>query len=282
MDIKLLKTAIKQNNIPKFLIFNVEEPALSRQYIDSISNTVNKYHKYYDSAKDALYDIHNNMKDDFLYVILNDTDVLQSPDFFEDMIKSERNIIVYFTELDTKLKTLQPYKDYIVNFKKLTKYTIVSYLMKQLDNHKITVSQEKIEDLVDYCNCSLGCCMNELDKIITLNPASSNAVFDYMMENGFSDYRQTNLFSFIHKVLNREACIFDEAQRLDESFIGLIFNLYKQAKLKVTSAASSATAVPYIQLMQLCSTLDSGIKDGTISETYALDYLLIKAVAKCQ
>ena len=72
MDIKLLKNSILQNNIPKFLIFNAEEHTLCKQYIESMSTTLNKYHKYYDNADEVLYETSTNIKDDYLYIILND------------------------------------------------------------------------------------------------------------------------------------------------------------------------------------------------------------------
>lgn len=278
MDIKLLKAAINQNNIPKFMGFVVEEPALCKQYINKISTLLGLPYKFYMSVDDALYDITNDFRNEYIYIILNDNKILQGPDFIEALKNSNKNIIIYFTEIDIKNKIYLNNKDYFVFFNKLSKYTIISYLLNILNSNKITVDQEKIETLVDYCNGSLSCCLNELDKIIALDQTNSNMVFDYMLEKGFSDYRQTNLFSFIYKVLDGNSIILDEATRLDESFIGLVTILYKQAHNKVMSDPSSKDLYKYINVMRLCSLLDCGIKDGTVSDKYALDYLLIKVL----
>ena len=276
MDIKLLKTAIKQNNIPKFLIFIANEPTLCRQYLDSMSNTLNKYHKFYNSADEVIYDATTNTREDFLYVILNDDKILKNPTYINELIKLDRNIVVYFNEFDTKNQIYKDYKDYFVNFKKLDKYTIVAYLMKKLDNAKIDVDQDKIETLVDYCNCNLGCCLNELDKIITLDQAKSNLVFDYMLNNGFSDYRETNLFSFISKIINKDKSVFDDELRLDESIISITTNLYKQLQNKLDKLVNKSLELNYAKALQLCADIDNRIKDGTISDKYALDYLLLE------
>ena len=146
--------------------------------------------------------------------------------------------------------------------------------MKQLEKSKIDISQDKIETLVDYCNCDLGCCMNELDKIIVLGQSNSNLVFKYLADKGFSDYRRTNIFTFLNKLLNKDVSVFDDASRLDENFIGLLVLLYKNARTRLLSTNNHR----YAGIMQLCYKLDSCIKDGRLKDTYLLDYLLLKVM----
>ena len=285
MDIRLLKTILttQSESLPTFLIFNDEEAVLSKQYLNSYAEKAGGlYAKRYDTTADAHKEITTNFKDEFVYVIMNDLDVLKDPTTMQFLINTERKVILYYNKLDKTNKALQPYKEYIVDFKKLSKNTILAYLEQTATKAGITVPQEHLITLIDYCNEDLGCCLNELDKIIVLGQASSGAVFEYMLNKGFSDYRQTNLFNFIFKVLDGDKSIFDSAQRLDGTFIGLVFNLYKQARNKALKCTTSNEAVKYTDIMQLCSTLDSGIKDGTISDSFAQDYLLVKAVARCQ
>lgn len=274
MDIKLLKTSILQNNIPYFMAFVAEESALCKQYILNISSTLGKHYRYYDSADEVIYETSTNMKDDFIYIILNDQKIIKNPKYFEELSKINRHIILYFNEFDGKSEIYKKYSDYFVIFNKLDKYTILAYLLKILKDNKIEVDQNKLELLVDYCDCSLGKCLNELDKIIALGQASSNMVFDYMLENGFSDYRETDLFRFVQKVVNKNISAFDDASRLYDSVISVVVNLYKQARYKLLDKS----AKHYVDVMKLSSMIDTGIKAGTINDKYALDYLLIKVL----
>lgn len=272
MDIKELKTSIKTNSIPTLIIFNVENQALAKQYITSMSSTLNKHFKYYDTADQVLYETSTNLREDFIYIILNDEKILKNPNYIEELSKTGRNIIVYFPNMDKQSTFYKQNGSLIVDFKQLDKYTILSYMMKQLDKAKINVAQEKVEQLIDFCNCDLGCCLNELDKIITLNQSSSNLLFDYMMHNGFSDYRKTNIFEFVSKIINKDSTVFDDAMRLDENLVGLMMILYKNAKTKFVSTSNPR----YLDIMRLCSKLDSAIKDGSLKDKYLLDYILLK------
>lgn len=274
MDIKVLKASILQNNIPNFMIFSVNEANLCKQYINMISKTLNLPYKFYDSCDEVLYETSTNLKDSYLYIVLNDDKVIKNPKYVEELKKkTDRYIILYYTNLDYKCDLYKLYSQNVVIFKKLDKYTILAYLMKQLEKNKIDVDQRKVEKLIEFCNCDMGCCVNEIEKIITLNQSNSNMVFDYMLNNGFSDYRQTDLFAFIQKILNKDLTLYDDLMRLDESVIGLLFNLYNAAQKRLENDTEN---MRYVDIMRLCSFLDSGIKDGTISDAYALNYLLLK------
>ena len=274
MELKLLKSDIVSNNIPKFLIFNVEEPVLAKQYIQQMSSTLGKYYKYYDTIDEVLYETSTNLREDFLYVILNCD--IKNINQIEDLIKSNRHIILYLTSLDTKLEWYKKYKDFVVNFSHLDKYTIVAYLLKQLSLNRIIIDQDKIENLVDFCNCNFSLCVNELSKIITLNQDNSNILMDYMFNKGFSDYRKTNVFSFIQKILNKDKSLFEEISRLDDSIISIITILYNQAKNRLIKYNNNF----YANIMQLCVELDCGIKDGTVNAESALDYLLMEVFSE--
>ena len=276
MDIKLLKNAIFQNSIPNLMIFVATESMLAKQYLDSMAKTLNTVCKYYDKADQVLYEVSTNLRDNYVYVIMNDESILKNTDYVLELDKfKDRNIVIYFNELDTKSDLYKSYKDICVKFDKLDKYTLLAYLMKQLDKYKIAVNQDKIEKLIDYCDCNLGCCLNELDKIITLNQANSNMLFDYMLKDGFSDFRKTNVFNFIYKIINRDFTAYDDKIRLNDSIITVITLLYKQVLQRLERDSSNEN---FINILKLCSLLDSGIKDGTISDKYALDYLMLKVM----
>lgn len=274
MDIKILKSSIASSNIPQFLIFSGEEQALCKQYIKKISESLNKYFKYYNSADEVLVEIDTNMREDFLYIILNDENLIKKPAYIDALIKTGRNIIVYNTSYDSKCSLYKDYKDYCVIFKKLDKYSITLYLLKQLKKHDIEVSQDRIEKLVDICDCNLSYCLNELDKIITLDQRNSNVLFDFMLENNFPDYRKVNTFASLYKVLNKDKSFLDDYAKIGDLVISILSILYKQAQSKLDNSNNIRLA----DIIQICSMLDSGIKDGSISDKYAIDYLLLKVL----
>lgn len=275
MEIKELKTLILKNTIPNVLIFIGEEQALTRQYFEKLTTTLNKYHKFYDTADAVLYDVTTNLRDDYLFIVLNDNSILKNFDnYMVELQKTGRNIVLYYTDFDKKSEICKKYKDILVDFKKQDKYTLVAYLMKYLDNNKISLDQKHVENLVEKCDCSLGICLNEVDKIITLGQTKSDLVFEYMLSNGFPDYRKVNVYDFLYKILCKSSTAFEMYQKIDESVIGMLTLLYNQASNKLASTNNMF----YANIMQLCSQLDSGIKDGTISDKYVMDYLMLKVL----
>ena len=272
MDVKLLKTDILINSIPKFLIFVANEPTLCKQYIDSISNTTGLDYTYYQDADVAIMDITNNIKKDVIYIIFNDQKIVKNQEYVDKLSKLNKYIIVYFSELDKTSQFYKINKDLIITFNKLDLYTILAYMQKKCNIAKVNVAQDKLIKLIEYCNCNLGECLNELDKILVLSQENSNVLMEYMLNNGFSDYRQTNVFHFINKILNKDRSVFDDKQRLVDSFMNVIYNLYSQAKQRFIQTRDEY----YLKCMKLSSKMFNGIVDGTINDTYALNYILFK------
>lgn len=272
MDVKLLKTDILINNIPKFLIFAAYEPTLCKQYIVSISNTLGLDYSFYNNADAAIVDITNNIKKDIIYVIFNDQKIIKNPEYADKLSKLDKYIIVYFNELDKTSSFYKTNKELIVSFEKLDKFTILAYLQKKCNAAKVDVDQAKLLTLIDYCNCNLGECLNELDKILVLAQEHSNVLVDYMLNNGFSDYRQTNVFNFITKILNKDKSVFDDKQRLVDSNMTILYNLYNQSKQRFLKSRDSYC----VKCMKLSSRVFNGVVDGTIADAYALDYVLFK------
>ena len=98
---KTKKTLILKNTIPNVLIFIGEEQALTRQYFEKLTTTLNKYHKFYDTADAVLYDVTTNLRDDYLFIILNDNSILKNFDnYMVELQKTGRNIVLYYTDFE--------------------------------------------------------------------------------------------------------------------------------------------------------------------------------------
>ena len=272
MDIKLLKTDILSNNIPNFLIFEVYEYALAEQYIDYISSTINKPIKLYYSSKEVIYDIETNLKEDYLYIIYNDKSVISDEDIVKALINSKRNIIVYYTELDKRSLFYKNNKNYIVKFKKLDKNTLLAYAIKLCKDKKCSIDQDKLVTLIEYCNNDLGILINELDKIFTLEQENSNVLAKYLLEEGFIDYRETNIFDFINLILNKDKKAFEYYLRINESPVNILINLFNISKKRFISSRN----LFYKDIMKLSYNLYCSILSGTVDSSYSIKYLMLK------
>ena len=272
MDIKLLKTDILSNNIPNFLIFEVYEYALAEQYIDYISSTINKPIKLYYSSKEVIYDIETNLKEDYLYIIYNDKSVISDEDIVKALINSKRNIIVYYTELDKRSSFYKNNKNYIAEFKKLDKNTLLAYAIKLCKDKKCSIDQGKLITLIEYCNNDLGILINELDKIFTLEQENSNVLTKYLLEEGFIDYRETNIFDFINLILNKDKKAFEYYLRINESPVNILINLFNISKKRFISSRN----LFYKDVMKLSYNLYCRILSGTIDSSYSIKYLMLK------
>lgn len=269
MDVKVLKSNLNAGNVPNFLIFVEEEPALSKQYIKFVSDTANKAYKYYDSAEQVIYDIATNLKDDYVYIIYNDEKILKNLSFIDTLISFNRNIIVCLPSLDKSTNLYKIHKNYVVWFEKLDKYTLLAYAQKLCNKNKVAIDQDKLLTMIEWCNCNLGEMLNELDKVFTLGQANSNTLVDYMMNNGFSDYREVNTYNYINKILNRDMSALRDAVNIDDSPVGLAFGIYNQARNRLLSTKNCY----YGKVMKKCFEVYNGVVDGTLNGKSALKYL---------
>lgn len=273
MDLRLLKADIQSNSVPTFLIFVDEEPTLCKQYIQFISDTLNKPYRYYDKADEVLYDIDTNIKDDYLFIINGDDKVIKNPSYVEEFKKrKERTIIYLIHSVDKRTEFYKKNSKLVVEFPKLDKYTILAYLENMLKDGKVAVEEKKLLTLIDRCDCNLGECINEADKIIALGQTDSNLLCDYMEKDGFSDYRKTNIFELIEKILHKDPTAFDDLERLYDSPVLVLYNLYFRARQVFLSTKMNGFA----SVMKLCRGVYEDLVNGRIGDKYALKYLMLE------
>lgn len=272
MDIKLLKTDILSNNIPNFLIFEVYEYFLAKQYVDSISSTINKPIRFYHTAKEVIYDIESDIKEDCLYVVYNDKSVFDDNNVLVKIIDSNKNVILYYTGLDSSSSFYRENEKSIVVFKKLNTYTLLAYAEKLCRDKKCSISQEKLIKLIDYCNNDLSILIHELDKIFILEQENSNVLTQYLLDEGFIDYRETNIFDFINLILNKDRKAFDYYLRVTDSPVTILINIFNMSKNRLSSSRN----LFYKDVMKLSYKIYCGILDGTFDSSYAINYLLLR------
>lgn len=273
MDIKLLKSCIFSNTIPNFLVFFVEESALYRQYLNSISNTLNKDYEIYDTAREAIYDIESNIKDDHIYLIFDDTKI--SGEELSKLLDSGKNIILCYNDISSSQKlhgVLSKYSSNVVEFRKIDRDTLLAYAIKLCKNNKCSVDTDILIKLIDCCDCDLGIMINELNKIFLLEQSNSNLLVNYLINEGFIDYRDISLDRFVNSVISRDYDSFVVGQKIEDSPVTVLTAVYNSALNKL----KSTRAVQYSKLMGLCFSIQKGILDGTIDSKYAIRYLLLR------
>lgn len=274
MDIKLLKSNIMSNNIPNFLIFVEHEHALCKQYIQAISDTTNLAYSYFDTADHVIYQIETNLSDNRIYVIYNDVNVLNDELKLDKLFSLNKYIIIVVDSFDKSSCGYKKYKNHYVNFEKLDMYTILAYVTKLCTKNAIDVSQDKLLKLIDQCNCDLSAVLNEFDKIITLGQSNSNVLTSYMLDNGFSDFREVGIAKIVTKVCNRDLTVFSDIYKTTESPVSILFALYTTFRQKLQQTGT----LVYATYMELCSFAYNSILDGTMLDKCALKYVLFEVL----
>ena len=274
MDITVLKSSIFSNTVPKFMIFYVEEPALYKQYKTSIGNTVGLDYEVYLTVKEAIYDIESNIKDNHIYLVLDDVGV--DSESIEKLLKYGKNVILCYNSKKSDIpkkafQVLEKYDSYSVSFEKTDKNTLLAYAIKLCKKNKCAIEQELLIKLIECCNCDLGILVNELDKIFTLEQSNSNVLASYMINNGFIDYRDISMWGFINSFINKEKDCVYMSTRLSDSPVTLLTCIYNTAlqKLKTTRL------IQYSKLMKMCFNIQKGILDGILDSRYAIKYLMM-------
>jgi hypothetical protein len=114
--------------------------------------------------------------------------------------------------------------------------------------------------------------LNELDKIFILEQENSNVLTQYLLDEGFIDYRETNIFDFINLILNKDKRAFEYNLRINESPVNILINLFNMSKKRLFTSRN----LFYKDIMKLSYKLYCGILDGTINSSYVIEYLLLR------
>lgn len=278
MDIKVLKSSILSVNVPSFLIFVNEEQALAKQYIETMANTLGKAPKYYFDINAIVRDLEDNSESEapahlniaYDYSICSNFEKYMN--YFINNLANNQNVIILLPSIDKRTEFYKKYKNYFVIFEKLDKYTLLAYVLKLCKKNKCSINQESLLDFIEKCDCDLGIILNELDKIFILGQENSNVVFDYMQNNGFSDYRKINVYNFINRVLDFDLNTLKDMYKVDDSPVGVLTLLYNNARKRLVDSGNNK----YARVMIVCNRVCQGIVDATIDSKYALKYALLE------
>lgn len=272
MEFKVFKACVLSNNIPKFLVFIQKEYMLVKQYLQHISKSLNKDLDFYNSIDGAIYAIQTNIIQDKIYIIYNDVNILKNDEYIKSIIDSNKYVFLIYDDLDKNTNLYKNFESNLVIFNKLDKYQILAYIQSKLKQEKINISQDKLLQLIDYCNCDFSIVLNELDKIIILNQENSSLLVDYMLKNEFPDYREQNIFIFINKLLNKNISAINDIYNIINNSVIVLYNIFMCAKKKFVDTKNNQL----LKIMKLAYNLYIDILEKRIDERYALKYLLLE------
>ena len=196
MEVLELKKLILDNKLPNNLILTGDE-ALLDIYLNQIYDrfTILKCN----SVKDYLIKKANKFKvekENSFYLVYEDDNFRTNSDLW---VKELTNIILVYKKLDKKDKFYKAFEQNIVWFPALT-----DDQLKGLINNRVTLSENKIDWLINNCNHNYFKCLNEVNKLQVFDKKSHNDLFDLFKEtNVFSQSYVFQPYAFVNAVSDR-------------------------------------------------------------------------------
>ena len=313
MEVSALRAQmLSADGLKDFYIFTGDEWAVQKIYIQQIAK-MKKLEVYYaDDFKEVYSKLKNKGFIEFnrLYVIINDKDLQMSENAQIQLQNGilKKNILVYlWTEVDKRTKFYNKFKDRVVEFEPLSDVTLKKYIRKEID-----LSDRNCQKLIDVCEHNYGRILLEIDKIKRyvnyLGPAPMfDGVFEKLLKDG-TIYKPPYdaIFDFVDAVLDRKCKrafdLYQQSVAIGEATMVMLSVLYKNAKavLQVQSCESSdvtkSTGLSaweiknakkhlkkyrigeLVEMLRLIQQVEAGIKKGTITEDFAVEYVLVNVL----
>lgn len=319
MELVDLMKCISSNDIPHFLILFGEEQTILNIYLTHILEVTKTKRISADSVSYVMQNINKKRFDKSLrlYVVQDDMSFLKAEDSWETVRNAPTKdyIILRYHSLDKRSSFAKKNQQNLVEFSRLTKEVLQTYISKDLPD----LSDKNSSKLVEYCNYDYGRILMEIDKIQQLQAyrlSNFNVNFDY--NNCFERLDKQGLFhkeigditfELTNAVLGGypETAIqkLDEAKRKGEPAMMIVSILYtgfrnllayqglgsnKQGAMERTGMTKGElygctknvggySIAEVKRNMLKCQEIEAGIKMGTIDEDIALEYAVLSCLA---
>lgn len=309
---ELKEQVIKNKQLCPMFIFTGDEPTILNIYVDRICNMFDGDICKVDSMQKVYVQVNGTnllKKKNTCFIVRNDKEFLNQSDtvwdnFISGKTQKDNIVILIYTDLDRRSKFFKHNQNNIVIFDKLGKEILTKYTLKELPG----LNKKYAEELVSICENSYERILLECNKLYNLSKAISmnfSDTYKYAMDNNFIWIPPEDaIFSFVEACLNRNIsdCYYylNECKRIGENELNIISNLYTnfRALLQVQSVGYSKdicniTGLPYFQIkkvsdktknytleellraLRLIHYCEKSIKDGTMTNDYVIDYLLV-------
>lgn len=315
MELVDLMKRISSNDIPHFLILFGEEQTILNIYLTHILEVTNTKRISADSVSYIMQNINKKRFDKSarLYVVQDDMAFLKAEDSWETVRNTPTKdyIILRYHSLDKRSAFVKKNQQNLVEFSRLTKEVLQTYISKDLPD----LSEKNSSKLVEYCNYDYGRILMEIDKIKQYSSVRTDLTIDscfvqldkqglFHKEIGDITFELTNavLGGYPETAIQK----LDEAKRKGEPAMMIVSILYngfrnllayqglgsnKQGAMERTGMTKgelygctknvggySITEVK--RNMLKCQEIEAGIKMGTIDEDIALEYAVLSCLAQ--
>lgn len=318
MELVDLMKRISSNDIPHFLILFGEEQTILNIYLTHILEVTDTKRISADSVSYIMQNINKKSLDKSirLYVVQDDMAFLRAEDSWETVRNTPTKdyIILRYHSLDKRSAFVKKNQQNLVEFSRLTKEVLQTYIFKDLPD----LSEKNSSKLVEYCNYDYGRILMEIDKIkqwqehYTNNEGTPNtdSAFKLLDKQGLFHKEIGDItFELTNAVLGGypETAIqkLDEAKRKGEPAMMIVSILYngfrnllayqglgsnKQGAMERTGMTKGElygctknvggySIAEVKRNMLKCQEIEAGIKMGTIDEDIALEYAVLSCLA---
>lgn len=314
MELVDLMKRISCNDIPHFLILFGEEQTILNIYLTHILEVTNTKRISADSVSYIMQNINKKRFDKSLrlYVVQDDMAFVRAEDSWETVRNTATKdyIILRYHSLDKRSAFVKKNQQNLVEFSRLTKEVLQTYIAKDLPD----LSEKNSSKLVDYCNYDYGRILMEIDKIKQYSSIRTDLTIDscfvqldkqglFHKEIGDITFELTNavLGGYPETAIQK----LDEAKRKGEPAMMIVSILYngfrnllayqglgsnKQGAMERTGMTEGElygctknvggySIAEVKRNMLKCQEIEAGIKMGTIDEDIALEYAVLSCLA---
>lgn len=315
MELVDLMKRISSNDIPHFLILFGEEQTILNIYLTHILEVTDTKRISADSVSYIMQNINKKSLDKSirLYVVQDDMAFLRAEDSWETVRNTPTKdyIILRYHSLDKRSAFVKKNQQNLVEFSRLTKEVLQTYISKDLPD----LSEKNSSKLVEYCNYDYGRILMEIDKIKQYSSVRTDLTIDscfvqldkqglFHKEIGDITFELTNavLGGYPETVIQK----LDEAKRKGEPAMMIVSILYngfrnllayqglgsnKQGAMERTGMTKGElygctknvggySIAEVKRNMLKCQEIEAGIKMGTIDEDIALEYAVLSCLAQ--
>lgn len=315
MELVDLMKHISSNDIPHFLILFGEEQTILNIYLTHILEVTNTKRISADSVSYIMQNINKKRFDKSLrlYVVQDDMAFVRAEDSWETVRNTPTKdyIILRYHSLDKRSAFVKKNQQNLVEFSRLTKEVLQTYISKDLPD----LSEKNSSKLVEYCNYDYGRILMEIDKIKQYSSVRTDLTIDscfvqldkqglFHKEIGDITFELTNavLGGYPETAIQK----LDEAKRKGEPAMMIVSILYNgfrnllayQGLGSNKRGAMERTGMTKGELygctknvggysiaevkrnMLKCQEIEAGIKMGSIDEDIALEYAVLSCLAQ--
>ena len=315
MELVDLMKRISSNDIPHFLILFGEEQTILNIYLTHILEVTNTKRISADSVSYVMQNINKKRFDKSLrlYVVQDDMAFLRAEDSWETVRNTPTKdyIILRYHSLDKRSTFVKKNQQNLVEFSRLTKEVLQTYIAKDLPD----LSEKNSSKLVEYCNYDYGGILMEIDKVKHYMSVRTDLTVDscfiqldkqglFHKEIGDITFELTNavLGGYPETAIQK----LDEAKRKGEPAMMIVSILYtgfrnllayqglgsnKQGAMERTGMTKGElygctknvggySIAEVKRNMLKCPEIEAGIKMGTIDEDIALEYAVLSCLAQ--